>query len=58
MRLADFLTALYAATQSVADGDVDEAEVTFDQARGEWVNTLTVRLSRYQQVEEDAEVAE
>jgi hypothetical protein len=59
----DFFTALYTATQSVRDGDIDEAEVTFDVARGDFVQTLTVRISRYyaeaaEAEAEDEEVAE
>lgn len=56
----DFFAALYATTAAVRDGDVDEAEVSMDIARGDFVQTLTVRISRYytEAEEEAAEVTE
>jgi hypothetical protein len=62
----EFFAALYAVTAAVRDGDVDEGEVSCDVARGDWVQTLTVRISRYYaeeaaaepEAEEEEEVAE
>ena len=56
MRAPEFFAALYAAACSVRDGDVDEAEVTFESSTIERDQTLTVTLRRYSVEEHPSEV--
>lgn len=58
MDAPDFFAALYAASCSVRDGDVDEVEVVFESSMIDCDQTLTVIVRRFDhpsEVEEDAE---